>query len=306
VTLTDKTVKELAQQTEGWITGLHLLADRVTQSIPDLTRAARTTGVNLAIYLDQQVLASQPLKLRKFLLQTSLLEEFDADLCEAVFGKGDWKRIIKTVMQHNLFVLPVGQDGKWLRYHHLFQEFLQQRMREEDPERALNILSRLAEVYKERKEWEKAYSIYHQSGNPSLLADLIDLAGTSMLISEYLITLRTWLDELPATLLEERPSLLSLKGALLCGLGEGQGALPILNQAILEIRQTEDLPGLALALVRRAAARRLAGDYTNSLHDSDEALRLSKNKPDLQTIYAEAERFKGINLYQLLCCAVNR
>jgi ATP/maltotriose-dependent transcriptional regulator MalT/two-component SAPR family response regulator len=299
MTLADSAVEELMQQTEGWITGLHLSAGHVARGVPDLTRAARTAGVDLASYLDQQVLTPQPPKLRKFLLQTSLLEEFDADLCGAVLGKGDWKSLIKTVRQDSLFVLSVGPNGKWLRYHHLFQEFLQERIREEEPERAQVILLRLAEVYKERHEWEKAYALYRQSGNPNLLADLVELAGTPMLLSEHLITLQTWLEELPASLLEKRPSLLSLKGALLCGLGEGRTALKILNQAIPGFQKVDDLPGLVLAHVRRAAAYRLVGDYASSLQDSDEALRLSENKPNLEVVYAEAERFKGISLYHL-------
>jgi ATP/maltotriose-dependent transcriptional regulator MalT/two-component SAPR family response regulator len=299
MTLADSAVEELMQQTEGWITGLHLSAGRVARGVPDLTRAARTAGVDLASYLDQQVLTPQPPKLRKFLLQTSLLEEFDADLCEAVFGKGYWKSLIKIIRQDSLFVLPVGPGGKWLRYHHLFQEFLQQRIREEEPERAQVILLRLAEVYKERHEWEKAYALYRQSGNPNLLADLVELAGTPMLLNEHLITLRTWLEELPANLLEERPYLLSLKGALSCALGEGHAALMLLDRTILEFQKTDDSPGLALAFVRRAAAHRLLGDYGKSLQDSDEALHLSKNRPDMQLVYAQAERFKGINLNHL-------
>jgi len=220
MTLAESTVEELMRQTEGWITGLHLSASNAARSVPDLTQAARIAGVDLAGYLDQQVLALQPPELHKFLLQTSLLEEFDADLCEAVLGVGSWKKLIKTVRQNNLFVLPVGPDGKWLRYHHLFQDFLQERIREDEPETAQAILSRLAEVYKERHEWEKAYAIYHQSGNPGAVADLVELAGTPMLLSERLITLRGWLDDLPTLLLKDRPSLLSLKGALLCALGE--------------------------------------------------------------------------------------
>ena len=127
MTLDDRLVEGLMQQTEGWITGLLLSASNVAGSLPDMTRATRTTGVDLARYLDQEVLAPQPPIIRNFLLQTSLLEEFDADLCEAVLGKGDWKNLIKTVRQNNLFVLQIGPDGKWLRYHHIFQEFLQER-----------------------------------------------------------------------------------------------------------------------------------------------------------------------------------
>ena len=297
MTLTDSTVEELMRQTEGWITGLHLSASSASRSAPDLTQAARIAGVDLAGYLDQQVLGPQPPELHKFLLQTSLLEEFDTDLCEAVLGAGNWKKLIKTVRQNNLFVLPVGPDGKWLRYHHLFQEFLQERIREEEPEITQAILLRLAEVYKEHHEWEKAYAIYRQSGNPGSVADLVELAGTPMLLSERLITLRGWLDNLPPSLLQERPSLLSLKGAFLCALGEGRRALMLLNQAVPEFQKTGEVTGLALALVRRAAAYRLVGDYINSIQDADNALRLGKGKRELKAIWAEAERFKGLGFY---------
>ena len=73
----------------------------------------------------------------------------------------------------------------------------------------------------------------------------------------------------------------------------------ILDRAVLEFRKTDNLPSLALALVRRAAAYRLLGDYSNSLGDADETLRLSEDKPDLQAVYTEAERFKGISLHHL-------
>ena len=121
ITLADSTLEELVRQTEGWVTGLHLSASGTPNGVPDLTRAARSAGVDLAGYFDQQVLALLSTELRGFLLQTSLLEEFDLALCNAVLGGGDWKKLFKTAQQNNLFVLPVGSDGKWLRYHHLFQ-----------------------------------------------------------------------------------------------------------------------------------------------------------------------------------------
>jgi LuxR family maltose regulon positive regulatory protein len=299
MTLDDRLVEGLMQQTEGWITGLLLSASNIAGSLPDLTRAARTTGVDLARYLDLEVLAPQPPIIRNFLLQTSLLEEFDADLCEAVLGKGDWKNLIKTVRQNNLFVLQVGPDGKWLRYHHIFQEFLQERIRQEEPEKVQSILFSLANVYEEQQEWEKAYSILRQLDSPDLLSALIERAGMPMLLDERLITLQAWLNNLLTEQFQKHPALLSLKGALLCTVGEGHLALSALDRTILEFQKTDDLANLTLAFVRRSAAHRLVGDYAGSLKDAEEALRLSGNNPDLQFTYAEAERFKGISLYQL-------
>ena len=308
VKLTEEAAEELVRQTEGWITGLHLSAAEVVLEAPDPStaafrasrrRTARATGVDLAVYLDQQVLSHQTPELRQVLLQTSLLEEFDADLCEAVLGAGDWKNLLKTVKNNNLFVLPVGPHGKWLRYHHLFGEFLQGRILQEAPESAQSILARLAEVYEERRDWEKAHAILKQLGDLDALAGLVGRVGTFVLLSEHLITLQAWLDEFPAALLEKHPALLSLKGAFLGALGDGRAALPLLDRAIVMLQTANDLPGLALTLVRRAAARRLMGDYAGAVQDADEALRFPREASIQEAVSAEAQRFKGICLFRL-------
>lgn len=300
--------EELVRQTEGWITGLLLSATETARGVPDpsssalrasRTGTARATGVDLAAYLDQQVLSHQPPELRQFLLQTSLLEEFDADLCQAVLGAGNWKKLIEKAKRDSLFVLPVGPQGKWLRYHHLFRDFLQERILQESPETANTIFSRLADVYEGRREWEKAYALIRQLGNKEALAGLVERIGTHVLLSEHLITLQSWLDEFPAAFLKKRHSLLSLKGALLCGLGDGRAALPLLDLAIMMLQKTSDLPGLALTFVRRAAARRLVGDYTGAVQDANEALRSAETAPDREHISAEAQRFKGFCLFRL-------
>ena len=221
INLDDQTVEELVLHTEGWITGLQLSASRVATGLPDLTRAARAAGVDIGAYLDQEVLAPQPAKVREFLLRTSLLEEFDAGLCEAVFGAGNWKSLIKTIRQNNLFVLQVGPDGKWLRYHHIFQEFLQQRLQEDEPEIANSTRLQLAKVLEKRAEWEKVYQILRNLNDPDQLSAMIERAGMEMLLSERFITLQSWLNNIPSEQFQKRPGLLSLKGSLLCNVGEG-------------------------------------------------------------------------------------
>lgn len=306
--MAEEVAEELVRQTEGWITGLILSANEVAREAPDQVtaalwasrmRAARASGVDLGGYLDQQVLALQSPPLRQFLLQSSLLEEFDVDLCKAVLGPGNWKHLIETVRGNNLFVLPVGPRGKWLRYHHLFADFLRERMLQESPTQAQTILARLAEVYEERRELDKAFALVRQIGSPQALAGLVERVGGQVLLSEHLITLQAWLEELPDVLMEERPALLSLKGAFLCGLVEGRAAVPLLDRAIALLKKTSNLPALAQALVRRAAARRLVGDYAGAVADAREALSVADTAPGLEHVAAEALRFKGICLFRL-------
>lgn len=308
VKLGNDSTEELVRQTEGWITGLHLSAVDGFPGIPDPSiavlrangaSAARATGVNLSVYLDNQVLSRQSPELRQFLLQTSLFEEFNADLVQAVLGTGDWTNLLEKVKRNNLFVLPVGPKGKWLRYHHLFRDFLKELFHQESPEAANAILLRLADVYEERREWEKAYALVQQLGNPDDLAGLVERVGTTLLLSEHLITLQSWLDNIPEVLLEKRPVLLSLKGAFLCVLGDGRAAVPLLDRAIAIFKKRPNLPGLSLALVRRAAALRIVGNYSGAIQDADEALQLGKRSPKYKMEIAEAMRFKGLCLFRL-------
>lgn len=296
--------EELARATEGWVTGLQLSNLAVAQSMADRLRVARTSGVGLFDYLGQQVLDQQSPELREFLLFSSLLDEFDAGLCAAVLGPlipepRDWQGLIDSVLRNNLFVLPVGAEGKWLRYHHLFQDFLQARLREKHPGQVNPILHRLAEVYEQRGEWEKAHHVYRQLGDLEALAGLIERAGPILLHNDRLITLSSWLEYLPETLVRDRPILLALRGSSACMAGEVHYGLSLLDEAKAAFRARENIYNLALVLARCATAHRYLGNYSAAIADAEEALNLTTADNAFQIIRAEAQRVKGLILYRL-------
>jgi LuxR family maltose regulon positive regulatory protein len=300
ITLPDPVAEELARETEGWITGLLLSAQTMWQGMADRLRVARVSGVGLYDYLAQQVLDQQPTPVRDFLLHTSHFEEFDAELCEAVLGKsGDWKGLIEAVLRSNLFVLPVGDKGLWLRYHHLFRDFLQARLAQEQPDERVRILRRLAAVYAERGEWEKAHDQYQQLADVASIANLIELAGQSLVKGGRLTTLGKWLDALPAEELAPRPMLLSLRGVVAQMQGEVDRGLSLHNQAAAAFQAKGDLPNLARTLAERAVAHRFLGHYQESLADAEEVLALAEKDGYLRDLKAEALRAKGMSLYQL-------
>jgi LuxR family maltose regulon positive regulatory protein len=305
--LTDGTLEDLFQRTEGWVTGLNLFRLEVSDNRPDQKRIFHAMNIGLPEYLDQQVLSKQPPVIREFLLQTSLFDEFDAELCSVVLGalsqgtSKHWNKLLETVKRENLFVLPVGPNGKWLRYHHLVQEFLQSRLKEESPETAEAILVYLAQYHEQRGEWEKAHHIYQQLGDFAALAGLVERAGTHLIQSDRIITLGSWLDELPEVIVQEHAGLLSLKGFVELMRGKLRYGLSLLDQSLVLFRSSRDLKGLALTLIYRAWANRLLGDYTASLADADEALQISMRSDDLDLkgIRAETQRNKGLCLYRL-------
>lgn len=302
--ISDTTAEQLTAQTEGWITGLLLSTQVLQKNIPG-PYAEHPSGVGLYDYLAQQVLDQQPAVVRDFLLRTSLLEEFDAELCQDVFGPASyqtgeaWQDLVGMVLRQNLFVLPVGDRGSWLRYHHLFRDFLQARLTQERPEEKAHILRRAAHVYAQRGEWERAHELYLQLGDLEAAADLIETAGLSLVKRGRLLALERWLDALPPGLLVSRPGLLALRGVVAVDLGKVDTGLSLQNQAEAAFRAAGDQPNLARTLAHRAVPQRLLGRYQASLADAEEALALSQDDQNLADARAEALRAKGMSLYHL-------
>ncbi len=292
--LSDETAHEFVEQTGGWITGMVL---------SNLSGVTRISGVDTFAYLGQQVLDQQPEHVREFLMRTSLPEEFNAELCEAVLGPfhsgpQNWPTLMGLILEKNLFVLPLGSDGRWLRYHPLFREFLQTRLKEERPQEVQPIVKRMVKAYEKAGEWEKAYFTCKQLNDTAALAGVIERAGTPML-QTALVTLEGWINSLPPAFARTRPGLISLRGMMAAAKGNLQDANPLLDMAVSIYRKDGRVADLTLALTRRAHTLRLLGKYHASLKDIEEALQLAEPDPALQPLYAEALRLKGLNLYRL-------
>jgi ATP/maltotriose-dependent transcriptional regulator MalT/DNA-binding SARP family transcriptional activator len=292
--------EELLLETEGWITGLLLTAQSIRMGVADPLRLARISGVGLYDYLAQQVLDQQLPAVRDFLLKTSLVGEFDTELCAAVLGEGEnWAALIDTVLQNNLFVLPVGEDGRWIRYHHLFQEFLVARLSAEQPEEKMRILRQLVGFYSDRSEWDKSHAICQQLGDLTGIADLVEQAGSPLVRDGRLSILAEWIDVLPEPIVASRPKLLSHRGIVHIMQGQVEIGLLLLNQAESAQRVAGDRYGLARTLTRRAFAYQFKGEYCASLDDASEALALSEHTGDLDSIRADALRALGLSLYYM-------
>src|ERR1051325_2937733 len=245
--LSEEAAQDVVDQTSGWITGMVLF------NSPGMTRVS---GVDMFAYLGHQVLDQQPEPVREFLMRTSLPEEFNSEFCELVLGPlysepQNWFAFMGLILEKNLFVLPLGEDGRWLRYHPLFREFLQARLREERPQEVQSVLERMVTAYEKMGEWEKAYFTCKQLNDMEALAGVVERSGTSML-QTALVTLEGWINSLPPAYVRTRPGLISLRGPILALKGNLQESKDLLDIAVSIYRKDRDTAGLDLALTRRA------------------------------------------------------
>jgi ATP/maltotriose-dependent transcriptional regulator MalT/two-component SAPR family response regulator len=299
--ISDEEASRLVAETEGWITGLQFSDMAALRK--NTARMVMEGSAGLFDYLGQQVLDRQPADLQEFILRTSLMDEFDASLCESALAPlypqpQDWQNWIRLISRSNMFALPVGEGGRWLRYHHLFRDFIRERFERERPHEVKQVLLRLQQAYEAMGEWERAHHICRQLDDSTALAGLIERASTSMLQSAHL-TMESWLNDLPPSLLRTRPGLLSIRGAITYTNGDLHKGLDLLIQADEIYRREGDDSGLNLNLIRCATAYRLLGDYTASLHAAEEVIEATEANDEMQLLHAEALRLKGLALYRL-------
>ena len=294
--------KELEQKTEGWIAGLILSAHRVWQDMVDNLRVMRASGAGLYEYLVHQVLDQQPAEIRSFLLRTSFFEAFDAQLCEALLGshpsQASWQQTINWVVKNNLFVLPIGDQFSWIRYHHLFRDFLQNRFEQEEPEEMERLLRALVKIYADRQEWERAYDICLRLGDIDWTVDFLTKAGEPMVRDGRIRLLGSWLEALPETVIIENPALQARKGIILATQGDTRRGLQLLDQSIQHFRALRITDRLAGTLVWRALVHHIRSSWEQSMTDAGETLSLTESEQDvlsMQRFRAEAFRVLGQN-----------
>jgi len=123
-------VYALETKTEGWIAGLQLTALSIQgrEDISGFIQDLKGDNRYIMDYLMEEVLKIQTDDIKEFLLQTSILEQMSAPLCNAVLNRNDSQSILETLERNNMFVIPLDSERTWYRYHHLFAELLKQRL----------------------------------------------------------------------------------------------------------------------------------------------------------------------------------
>lgn len=271
----------LAARTEGWIVGLQLAALSMQGQEDKGAFLHSFSGGHRYIlnYLIEEVLNQQPRAIQTFLLYTSILPRLSAALCDAVIGADapaagtdappgpNSQALLEQIAQANLFLVPLDDLGQWYRYHQLFAEVLQYRLRQRQTARLPTLHRRASAWY--AQQGYLADAIHHAllAGAFAEAAELIERIWPVLWEQGAIATLFAWMQALPAdsaVALWGRPTLyvsyawgLALTGQMAAAEAALRQVEATLQQAVGETgveRQT--LLGRAAALRALIAARR--------------------------------------------------
>ena len=207
--LSEQDVLRLLARTEGWAAGLQLAALRLRDRPDRSDFIERLTGADWHIvnYLGEEVLATQPAEVRDFLLATSVLNRMCAPLCDALTGRADGTGLISEIYRANLFLVPLDDEHRWFRYHHLFGGLLRHELARTAPDRPPVLHRRAARWYADHGDAAEAIGHAIASGDGSLSGRLVAANWRQPFNAGQLETVRMWLDALPAELVAADASL---------------------------------------------------------------------------------------------------
>lgn len=130
----------LEEKTEGWVTGLRLavLSMRNHRDIKSSLTRLPMENRYVTDYIVTELLSHHPLPIQAWMLKTSVLSRFCAPLCDAVCGSDtdsggsglNGRELVELLENANLFVIPLDDERKWFRYHHLFQALLKRQLKQ--------------------------------------------------------------------------------------------------------------------------------------------------------------------------------
>ena len=210
LTLTTDEVAVLDQRVEGWIAGLQLAGLALQGKRDTAEFIASFAGDHRYVldYLGDEILDRQPEAMQQFLLQTSILERLNADLCDTVAGVAESRAVLDSLERHHFFVVALDDNRQWYRYHRLFADFLQHRMELKYP-------NGVKELHQRASDWFERNGLPQEAISHALAAhDHERAAELIQSIAELLIwrraehsTLLGWLTALPDRVFQKYPRL---------------------------------------------------------------------------------------------------
>ena len=266
-------IDALETRTEGWIAGLQLAAISM-QGHQDATRFIQSfTGSHHFVmdYLVEEVLGQQPERVQTFLLRTSILDRLCGSLCDAVLldPSASGQETLEYLERANLFLIPLDNERRWYRYHHLFADLLRQRLHQNiaspagpgGAEGAVNELHiRASQWYEDNDLAIEAFQHAAAANDVERAERLMAGKGIPLHFRGGVTPLLEWLETLPTSVMNARPSLWWRHASLLlingqtAGVGEKLQAAEAALAAALQGTEPDDNTRNLLGQIAAATA----------------------------------------------------
>ncbi len=174
----------------------------------DVLNSLHGNNRSISEFFAEEVFSSLPEDIRQFLTQTSILDRFNAALCESLTGRHDASYLLRTVDARGLFLQHLDEEHQWFRYHHLFEAFLKRRVQELVPAALRELHQRASRWFWEADLPAEAIAHALSAGEPELAAVQLERRCLELTYVGKLRLVAKFAAEIPVAILARYPALL--------------------------------------------------------------------------------------------------
>ncbi|KPJ70802.1 hypothetical protein AMJ52_09420, partial [candidate division TA06 bacterium DG_78] len=271
--LSDEDSRNVADHTEGWITGIQLILQSVgkdQKTVRETLNSYLAAHQPLFDYFANEVLIREPVELQNFLKFSSILEAMTPETCTTILGTKKSSQVLKELEKRNLFISVVGKDR--YKYHHLFRDFLQGRIEDIELKKSLNL--KAAKYYQKNGQIEQAIHHYLAAGKSEKAVTFIVQIADTMEGQARFATLSKWFKQIPETVIQENPLLMLIQGSLYRVQGQMKKAEKLFVKAQQPLKKRGNISVLTYSIFHQGVILWMTGTYEQALKTLRRALTL--------------------------------
>lgn len=195
--LTSEKCNMLWNNTEGWAAGIQMTALAIKNSGERNFDNTYKNNEFIFEYIGEEVFSSLNESVKKFLLYTSILNEFSYEICNYLLDIENSMEIIKDIESANLFLISLDDEHTCFHYHNLFKNFLRKQLDTLEVEFVHKLFGKVAQWYESNKQINKAVENYIKALDFKKAVWLIEQVSGEILCTGRAKALHKWNEMLP-------------------------------------------------------------------------------------------------------------
>ncbi len=202
-------LNDIYKLTQGWVAGLQLavLSRANTLDLSKNVLSDLGSSHEFPEYFSEEVLSQQDQPTQEFIIKTSILNDFCADLCDFLLGIKNSQGMIDFLIDAHLFITPLDSQRCWYRWHPLFSSALKHQLEKKYPDEVQNLHGKAMDWFIQNGFPDKAVLHALMINQMKKAAEIIDKSAMQAIINFDLSRLIHWINAIPDALLLQKPVL---------------------------------------------------------------------------------------------------
>lgn len=154
--LSQSEINRIFQISEGWIVGIQLVTLALKNKNYTSASDIKVSNRYIIEYLNKEIIKQLTIEERNFLIKISILDYFDAKLCNYILNINNSEEIIRSLDDKNLFIILIDSKKGIFRFHNIFKEFLNNNFVKLDKELQIKTHLKAYDFYVKNENYEEA------------------------------------------------------------------------------------------------------------------------------------------------------